>query len=225
MSEQAGAADKQTQSRSVPAPSSLPEPPSHPVPVPSARRCLSSSAGPCQGRNLPRICAKQALLGQRSRPRRSPAGARGCRGEVFWELLGRHEGRQELYPGSCRNAALGRASCFPTCEREPNSYMYPLWPTFQTSKIPGGGYPQVLKTPGTASFLVITSLSCAVLRRLCAEADLGDGRTESCPAEKDLGILMGEKFDMSQQCDLAAHIFCLYSALVRPQLKVKDRTC
>lgn len=38
--------------------------------------------------------------------------------------------------------------------------------------------------------------------------------------EKDLGILMGEKLDMSQQFDLAAHIFPLYSALMRPQLKV-----
>lgn len=38
--------------------------------------------------------------------------------------------------------------------------------------------------------------------------------------EKDLGILMGEKLDMSQQFDLAAHIFPLYSAVMRPQLKV-----
>lgn len=52
-------------------------------------------------------------------------------------------------------------------------------------------------------------------RRLCAEVELGDGRTESCPAEKDLGILMGEKLDMSQQYDLAARIFHLDSALVR----------
>ncbi|XP_041275670.1 uncharacterized protein LOC121344035 [Onychostruthus taczanowskii] len=44
--------------------------------------------------------------------------------------------------------------------------------------------------------------SCTVLRRLGVEVELGDGWTESCPAEKDLRILMSEKLDTSQQYDL-----------------------
>ena len=100
--------------------------------------------------------------------------------------------------------------------------------------------PDTLKQGAQENLMRFNKAKCKVLhlgpRNPCYQYKLGDERMEHSPDEKELGVLVDGKLDMSQQCALAAQkvdcilgcikrsvvsrarevLLPLYSALVRP---------
>ena len=109
--------------------------------------------------------------------------------------------------------------------------------------MPSRGTLTGLRGGARANLMKFNKAKCKVLHMVRGNPkhkySLGDERFESSPVEKDLGVLVFEKFNMTQQCVLAAQkancilgcikssvtsrsreeIIPVYSALVRPHLQ------